>query len=87
VGPRAGLDGWENSRPPPGFHPRIVRPVAGRYTDCANPAHVGTQGNGYGNKHEDFFNSTLQNLAATLFTTKSNIKQVNVLPTQCTGVF
>jgi hypothetical protein len=31
VGPRACLDGCGNSRPPPGFHPRTVRPVAIRY--------------------------------------------------------
>jgi hypothetical protein len=28
VGPRAGLDGCEISRPPPGFDPRTVQPVA-----------------------------------------------------------
>jgi len=33
VGPRAGLDGWGKSRPPPGFDPRTVQPVASRYTD------------------------------------------------------
>ena len=36
VGPRAGLDRCEKSRPPPGFDPRTVRPVASRYTDYAN---------------------------------------------------
>jgi hypothetical protein len=33
VGPRAGLDGCVKSRPPPGFDPRTVQPVASRYTD------------------------------------------------------
>jgi hypothetical protein len=33
VGPRAGLDVCENSRPPPGFDPRTVQPVVSRYTD------------------------------------------------------
>ena len=35
VGPRAGLDGWGKSRPPPGFDPRTIQPVASRYTDWA----------------------------------------------------
>jgi hypothetical protein len=39
VGPRAGLDGCEKSRPPPGFDPRTVQSVVSRYTDCAIPAH------------------------------------------------
>jgi hypothetical protein len=33
MGPRAGLDVREKSRPPPGFDPRTVQPVASRYTD------------------------------------------------------
>ena len=33
VGPRVGLDGYGKSRPPPGFDPRAVQPVANRYTD------------------------------------------------------
>ena len=33
VGPRAGLDGFGESRPSPGFDPRIVQPVASRRTD------------------------------------------------------
>jgi len=33
VGLRAGLDGCGKSRPPPGFDPRTVQPVASRYTD------------------------------------------------------
>ena len=33
VGPRAGLDGCGKSRPPLGFEPRTVQPVASRYTD------------------------------------------------------
>jgi len=35
VGPRAGLDRCGKSRPPPGFDPRTVQPVASCYTDCA----------------------------------------------------
>jgi hypothetical protein len=35
VGPRAGLDNGGKSRPPPGFDPRTVQPVASRYTDYA----------------------------------------------------
>jgi hypothetical protein len=38
VDPRAGLDGCGKSRPPPGFDPRTVQPVASRYTDWAIPA-------------------------------------------------
>jgi hypothetical protein len=39
VGPRAGLDGCEKSRPPPpGFDLWTVQPVASRYTDWAMPA-------------------------------------------------
>ena len=37
-GPRAGLDGCEKSRPPPGFDPRTVQHVASLYTDSAIPA-------------------------------------------------
>jgi hypothetical protein len=33
VGLRAGLDVCEKFRPPPGFDPRTVQPVASRYTD------------------------------------------------------
>jgi hypothetical protein len=33
VGPRAGLDRWGKSHPPPGFDPQTVQPVASRYTD------------------------------------------------------
>jgi len=33
VGLRAGLDWYGKSRPPPGFDPRTVKPVASRYTD------------------------------------------------------
>jgi len=32
VGLRTSLDGCEKSRPPPGFDPRTVQPVANRYT-------------------------------------------------------
>jgi hypothetical protein len=35
VGPRAGVDVCEKSRPPTGFDPRTVQPVASRYTDWA----------------------------------------------------
>ena len=35
VGPRAGLDRCGKSRPPPGFDPRTVEPLASRYTDYA----------------------------------------------------
>ena len=38
VGPRVGLDGCGKSRPPPGFDPRTVQPVASRYTGCVIPA-------------------------------------------------
>ena len=31
VGPRAGLNSCEKSRPPPGFAPQTVQPVASRY--------------------------------------------------------
>jgi hypothetical protein len=39
VGPRAGRDGGEKSRPPPAFDPRTVQPVASRYTNYAISAH------------------------------------------------
>jgi hypothetical protein len=42
VGPRADLDGCGKSRPPPGFDPRTVQPVASRYTDWAIPARTVT---------------------------------------------
>jgi len=38
VGPSTGLNGCGKSRPPPGFDPWTVQPVASRYTDCAFPA-------------------------------------------------
>ena len=37
VGPRTGLDGCGNSRPPPVFDHRTVQPVASRYTDSLRP--------------------------------------------------
>ena len=37
-GPRAGLDGCGKSRPPPGFDPLTVQPVASSYMDWAIPA-------------------------------------------------
>jgi len=36
MGPRAGLDRCRKSRPPPGFDPRTVQPVASRYTGSAS---------------------------------------------------
>ena len=33
MGPGVGLEGWDKSRPPPGFDPRTVQPIAKRYTD------------------------------------------------------
>jgi len=36
VGPRAGLEKCGKSRPPTGFDPRTIQPVASRYTDWAN---------------------------------------------------
>ena len=36
VGPRAGLDRYGKSRPPPGFDPRTVQPVGSRYIDYAS---------------------------------------------------
>jgi len=33
VCPRAGVGGCGKSRPPPGFDPRTVQPVASRFTD------------------------------------------------------
>ena len=39
LGTKAGLDGCGKSRSPLGFNPRIVQPVASRYTDWAIPAH------------------------------------------------
>ena len=35
MGPRAGLGGCGKSRPPQGFDPPTVQPVASRYTDYA----------------------------------------------------
>ena len=46
VGHRAGLDRCGKSRPPPGFDPRTVQPVASRYTDYA------TQPTSIRGKHE-----------------------------------
>jgi hypothetical protein len=39
VGPMGGLDRCGKSRPPLGFDPRTVQPVASRYTELAIPAH------------------------------------------------
>ena len=44
VGTRVGLDRCGKSRPPPGFVPRTVQPVASRYTDWASrpmSSHIG----------------------------------------------
>jgi len=54
VSPRAGLDGCGKTRPPPGFDPRTVQPVASRW---AIPAHVlnnnnNNNNNNYSNKNE-----------------------------------
>jgi len=38
VGPKAGRDGCGKSRPPPGFDPQTVQPLASCYTDYAIPA-------------------------------------------------
>jgi hypothetical protein len=35
VGPRAGVDRYGKSRPPPGFYHWTVQPVASRYNDYA----------------------------------------------------
>jgi len=43
VGPRAGLGVRRRSRPPPGFDPRTVQPVASRYKNSAIPAPVFVQ--------------------------------------------
>jgi hypothetical protein len=40
VGTRSGLEGCGKSRPPPGFDPRTVQPVASRYTDWAIPVPI-----------------------------------------------
>jgi len=37
VGPRVGVDGCGKSRPPPGFDPRTVQPVASRYNRLSYP--------------------------------------------------
>jgi hypothetical protein len=41
VGIRIGVDGFGKSRPPPGFDPNTLQPVAGSYTDQLIPAHEG----------------------------------------------
>ena len=40
VASRSGMDWCRKSRLPPGFDPRIVQPVARRYTDCAIPPRI-----------------------------------------------
>ena len=41
VGPRACLDRREKSRPPPGFDPRTIQPIASHYTDYSGPPKAG----------------------------------------------
>ena len=41
VGLRADVDRCGKARPPPGFDPRTVKPVASRYTDWATTAPQG----------------------------------------------
>jgi len=38
--PRVSADGCEKTRPPPGFDPRTVQPVASRYTDYVIPPQI-----------------------------------------------
>jgi hypothetical protein len=38
MGSRAGMDGCGKFRPPPGFDPRTVQPIANYSTDWAIPA-------------------------------------------------
>jgi hypothetical protein len=40
LGPRAGLDRYEKSPPPPGVDPQTVQAVASRYTDYATRSTV-----------------------------------------------
>ena len=40
VGSRTGLEGCGKSRPPTGFDPRTVQPVASRYTGWDIPTHI-----------------------------------------------
>ena len=40
----AGLEICGKFRPPPGFDPRIVQPVASRYTDYATRVHKKNKG-------------------------------------------
>ena len=40
MGSRAGLDRCGKSRPPPGFDPRTVQPVASRYTTTLHGPHL-----------------------------------------------
>ena len=55
MGPRAGLHRCGKSRPPPGFDPRTVQPVASRYTDYGTrPTHSrrgGVKGLGHSVDH------------------------------------
>ena len=46
MGSRASLDGRGKSRPPPGFDPRTVKPVASRYS--ISRTNVNAAGTGYG---------------------------------------
>jgi hypothetical protein len=40
VGPRASLDGWGKSHPPPGFNPLTIQPIASCYTVFAIPVGI-----------------------------------------------
>ena len=40
MGPKAGMERHGKSRPPPGFDPQTLQPVASRYTNYAIPAHI-----------------------------------------------
>ena len=39
MGPRAGLNGYGKSRPPPGFDPQTIQPAASRYSGSINKRH------------------------------------------------
>jgi hypothetical protein len=61
VGLRAGLDGCGKSRPPPGFDPRTVQPVASRYTVCPKTYRLAPRNLGLGKNHiRDFVWNSMQ---------------------------
>jgi hypothetical protein len=43
MGLSSGLDVYGKSRPPLGFDPRKVQPIASRWSNCAIPVHKGTR--------------------------------------------